>query len=464
MKNYGIRGFLLLLVALLPASCIKDDYAASEKASVTMTFTTRAPSGLAVPDILPGEGMKHLRVIVADQVSGEIRFNYTHEFEDDQTSTKVTFGDLYAGHTYDFYAIANEQSFDGDFSNPDLTQLSSMSLDVDASSLIGNSNHLPASAKKTMQVQADENQSLAITLHRVVAKANVTFINETGTSQTVSDVRLLKIGGANTPLFPKGDPDLKNYVPDVSASENIALGNVTLGAGASSSLVGYFYESKETDGYVLQATWNGETRQFKLTEMEGGSVIKGYILRNQQLNINILLKKNGLSLEVQVNDWNDGGSFDMSYGEAFNGGLELLSGNPKVTNENGEAYAVTYGNESSPGHDLTFNLGIDQPVAATWTANLTNGSDFEVVKTEDNAAATGYIDGKPVSITIRPKGFDPNNPVKETELYITLTLNGQTVGDTENHGEQLINSGNKHPGTITRIKIRQIAPSDWPQP
>lgn len=80
MKNmrvkYGSLATLcLLLLALLPASCIQDEYAAKGTATVTMTFTTRAisnPTTRAVGDLLDNEQMRTLRVIVARSETSEI--------------------------------------------------------------------------------------------------------------------------------------------------------------------------------------------------------------------------------------------------------------------------------------------------------------------------------------------------------------------------------------------------------
>ena len=111
MKNKLLKhtGAMLLLLACCLTSCIKEEgFTPTDKASVTLTFTTRAPGDDADPNaILEGEGMKNLRVIVVDQASKEIRFNRTFPVPDNATSHTVRFGDLYAGRTYDFYAIAN---------------------------------------------------------------------------------------------------------------------------------------------------------------------------------------------------------------------------------------------------------------------------------------------------------------------------------------------------------------------
>ena len=90
MKNKLLKhtGAMLLLLACCLTSCIKEEgFTPTDKASVTLTFTTRAPGD--DPNLLKGEGMKHLRVIVADQQSGEVRFNYTHAFDQEETTQNV---------------------------------------------------------------------------------------------------------------------------------------------------------------------------------------------------------------------------------------------------------------------------------------------------------------------------------------------------------------------------------------
>lgn len=229
------------------------------------------------------------------------------------------------------------------------------------------------------------------------------------------------------------------------------------------------YGSTNPDEYVPYVNYDGLSKSyiFSIDYTTGGTpkhkdVYLPRVLRNQSIDVEGTLRSGSLELAVTVNDWEDGGSFDMSYGEEFSGTLTLESGNPFVGVDADQAYAVTYSDAAVARHDLTFSLNITQPIGATWTANLTNGGAFEVVKA-DGTAASGGIDGQPVTLTVRPTAaYDVAHPA-ETELYITLTRNSQTeTGGEENRGEQIINSDLSHPGTATRIKIRQIAPSDWP--
>ena len=70
-KKYSVQlAGLLLLLALLPVSCIKDDYAPKGTATVTMTFTTRAISNSttrATGDLLDNEQMKTIRLKLQKQ-------------------------------------------------------------------------------------------------------------------------------------------------------------------------------------------------------------------------------------------------------------------------------------------------------------------------------------------------------------------------------------------------------------
>ena len=117
----------------------------------------------------------------------------------------------------------------------------------------------------------------------------------------------------------------------------------------------------------------------------------------------------GLDLKTYVHEWYDGGSMDINYADNYAGDLNVITQTP-VTTEDGEAYAVVYGDNDKMA---TFTFRMTLPVAGTWTAN--------------------------------------------TELYITVTtVNGERMG------EQIINPDSKnYPGTTTSIKIRQVSLDQW---
>ena len=168
----------------------------------------------------------------------------------------------------------------------------------------------------------------------------------------------------------------------------------------------------------------------------------------------------GLDLVTRVYEWYDGGSIDINYADNYAGALNVISDTPLTTGTGeDEAYAVVYGDNDKVA---TFTFRMTLPVAGTWTANLTNGSQFELTSASGLASGVGVGDTDDpneglVTFSVRPtQDYDPGT-VRETELYITvITVNG------EHMGEQLINPESKnYPGTITRIKIRQVSLDQW---
>lgn len=165
----------------------------------------------------------------------------------------------------------------------------------------------------------------------------------------------------------------------------------------------------------------------------------------------------GLDLETHVYEWYDGGSIDINYADNYSGELNVITQTP-VTTDDGDAYAVVYGDNDKVA---TFTFRMTLPVAGTWTANLTNGSQFELTSASGLASGVGVGDTDDpneglVTFSVRPtQDYDPGT-VRETELYITVTtING------EHMGEQLINQSKNYPGTTTRIKIRQVSLDQW---
>lgn len=165
----------------------------------------------------------------------------------------------------------------------------------------------------------------------------------------------------------------------------------------------------------------------------------------------------GLDLETHVYEWHDGGSLDINYADNYAGDLNVITQTP-VTTEDGEAYAVVYGDNDKMA---TFTFRMTLPVAGTWTANLTNGSQFELTSASGTASGVGVGNTEDtneglVTFSVRPtQEYEPGtNP--ETELYITVaTVNGERMG------EQVINPDENYPGTTTRIKIRQVSLDQW---
>lgn len=426
MRNNLLKytGAMLLLLACCLTSCIKEDYAVADKASVTLTFTTRA-NGTTDSSLEAGEGMKHLRVLVVDQATSEIRFNYEREFQENELSATVTFGDLYAGHTYDFYAIANEESFDGDFSGtPDLKQLYETLLNQKAGTLINASDgkHLPAAAMRSLKITGNGNQRLEIEMQRVVAKARVNFINQTGTAQQITGIRLVKVGAANTSLFPTSYD--MNYTPNDNGSVDLDLGDVTVSASmdeTASTALGYFYESTAPEGgYALQATWNGEQKTFPLTEMGGGNGLS-QILRNAFINITLTLKQNDWKLEYEVLEWEDA-PINIDF-------KDVLSYMSEGWTEETYYQLGVAGDENTvwmnPIRTAELKFVINAPSGTLWRAYLEG--DVNAFRFVTPTSGPAYAEGKPVTQTLQIEVTDPASDERhEAVLRVFADIAGKT--------------------------------------
>ena len=164
----------------------------------------------------------------------------------------------------------------------------------------------------------------------------------------------------------------------------------------------------------------------------------------------------GLDLTCNVLEWGDGESIDINYSDGFSGTLTLNTATRKTPD--GEALAVVYGDDEKWA---TFTFRMTAPVAATWTANLTDGSHFELYSATGTASGIGVGNSQDeneglVTFNVRPTQEYDVNEIYETELYISvISVNG------EHMGEQDINEVTKYPGTITRIKIRQVSLDQW---
>ena len=116
LKKYSLAATLMAILCLLPASCITDDApAATEKATVTMTFTTRAVTDdTNGSSLLDNEQMRTLHVIMVRSSDSEVILNERYDIAPEVTSQTITYNDLVVdknnGTEFDFYAIVNEGS------------------------------------------------------------------------------------------------------------------------------------------------------------------------------------------------------------------------------------------------------------------------------------------------------------------------------------------------------------------
>ena len=306
MKYTGIAAVCLLLLALLPASCIMDDYAPKGTASVTMTFTTRAISdGLTrAPGILlDNEQMTSLRVIVARSTTNEILYNVKYAIDASQTSKTITFSELTVkteGEDFDFYAIANEEAF-----VTTATELEGKGIDLATlkTRVLNKSFNRPPLSKipqagfKTIRVGANENKTASMQLHFPVGKVQLIFNNQTGSEVTLTNVGLMGVAPNQGYLFK--DIDLNEGLPSNTTQVGNLLfgseGTLTIPVSPSSDVspfVRYIYPGQMTPGdYKLTANWNGKPCEVELKLKDAAEAISsiGY---GEQYNINITLLAN----------------------------------------------------------------------------------------------------------------------------------------------------------------------------
>lgn len=306
-KKYSVQlAGLLLLLTLLPVSCIKDDYAAKEKATVQVTFTTRAISGSSDTDaeaLEEYEHMRTLRVIVAR--ANDILYNVKYNIDEGETRKIITFSELTVnadGEDFDFYAIANEEGTGyNDWETVSVGTLTSRNLNNIATLNNGNT-FIPQTAKATITVKPQQDgsiQSATIPLQFAVAKVRLTIENTSTTEQTVSGISLSGVDMTSTPLFAG---------TNLSGEKNgsVSLGDMTIpiessGTPGKSTVYAYFYEN--TGGvYGLNATWGASSTTFDINTLGKLSEIK----RGTELDITITIKKSVTTPEdffIQVNTW-----------------------------------------------------------------------------------------------------------------------------------------------------------------
>lgn len=308
-RTYALLAAAVVAVALLSVSCIKDsDLTAGEKASVTMTFTTRVSDNVTAENLLDNEQMRKLRVIVARSGTNDIIYNVSYDIQPGEGKKVIHFSELTVkkeGEKIDFYAIANEQAFlsDGESlegKNVDLGALKARILKKDfnnpALSLI------PQAAFETITVGPSENTSSTMNLLFPLAKVVLNFDNQTGESVDLTNVQIDGIADQGY-LF----KDVQREYPQ-AGMRTVKFGTdgaLTVPDGEVADVVApfvrYLYPWKHDDGWKLTATWGSSPHEavFKVNN----EVLKE-LQHGQQLNVNVLLMVNKqVTINWQVVDW-----------------------------------------------------------------------------------------------------------------------------------------------------------------
>lgn len=436
MKNMRVKyGSLatvcLLLLALLPASCIKDDYAAKGTATVTMTFTTRAISNnatRAVDDLLDNEQMKTLRVIVARSSNSEILYNVKYDIQPEETQKKITFSELTVnknGEKFKFYAIANENGFLS--GNESLGGTSVSLTDLYDRVLTGGFTEeaiLPQVGYREIEVKPQESgiQEETMKLDFPAGKIQLTFVNETGKEVNLTNVKVPSVAPNQAYLFYHGQtPSGTTLTGDVDFDDITVPSGTESDPTTFSGGYQYIYPGAAGEGkYKLTATWNSKVFEelLKTTDAQNGI---SSIPRNCLVNIVITLKSGGgFGVKCDVQDWYDV-SYDYTLSDAGQFAITEPNAMEFTYDGNQKAIATQYSTESGASNrQATFTVRMTTPVGVRWMAHLTNAQDFEFV-TDENHAAEGVGGSSPVTLLIRPtKSFDATGERPYTELYVTL--------------------------------------------
>lgn len=303
-KHRYLAAACLLLLSLLAVSCISDDYPVRDKATVKMTFTTRAISNptTTAGGLEDNEHMRTLRVIVARQ-NGEILYNLKYDIAENETSKTITFSEMTVnadGETFDFYAIANEEGvgYSGSWENVTVADLKGMNLSegfLTNANDVSKNTMIPQTAYKQIKVAPQSGggiQSEIMKLDFAVAKVRLTINNTSAGDQYVNDINLSGLNMTSTPLFANGT------LSDVTG-RTLSLGDMTIHANESATVYAYFFEN--TGGtYNLTASWNGT----QTLNLNNSAANINAISRGTELNINITLNATTTpTFNIEVVPW-----------------------------------------------------------------------------------------------------------------------------------------------------------------
>lgn len=462
-RTYALLAAAVVAVALLSVSCIKDsDLTAGEKASVTMTFTTRVSDNVTAENLLDNEQMRKLRVIVARSGTNDIIYNVSYDIQPDERWKTIRFSELTVkkeGENFDFYAIANEDAFltDGkslEGKNVDLGALKAHILNKDFNSPA--LSLIPQAAFTTIKVGPNEQKKAQMKLLFPLVKVVLNFDNQTGESVGLTNVQIDGTAGQGY-LFKDVHPEYPQATAGMGTVKFGTDGALTVPAGEVADVapfVRYLYPWNHDDGWKLTATWGSSPHEavFKVNN----EVLKK-LQHGQQLNVNVLLIANSLKVSLTVSDWTVDDQI-LDFSTEFNGLLNPASaGSVKLTADKG-AVAVATDNDGTQ-REATFSFKMFSPEGVRWTAHLENTSEFELTGTTSGYGPKDAVD---VTFGVKPKFEHVATDAKSVKLYITVE---QPFGGTESEGIQVINPEEngiyRFPGTETEIEIRQVSESEF---
>lgn len=464
-RTYALLAAAVVAVALLSVSCIKDsDLTAGEKASVTMTFTTRVSDNVTAGNLLGNEQMRKLRVIVARSGTNDIIYNVSYDIQPGEKQKTIRFSELTVnkdGENFDFYAIANEDAFltggeSLEGKNVSLSALKSCILKKDFNSPA--LSLIPQAAFTTIKVGPNEQKKASMKLLFPLVKVVLNFDNQTGEPVGLTNVQIDGTAGQGY-LFKDVHPEYPQATAGMGTVKFGRDGALTVPAGEvadddASPYIRYLYPWTSGNAYKLTATWGSKTHEvvFKIGDEELKKLQHG-----QQLNVNVLLIANSLKVSLTVSDWTVDDQI-LDFSTKFNGLLNPASaGSVKLIADKG-AVAVATDNDGTQ-REATFSFKMFSPVGVRWTAHLENTSEFELTGTTSGYGAKDAVD---VTFGVKPKFEHVATDAKSVKLYITVE---QPFGGAGSDGIQVINPEEngvyRFPGTSTEILIQQVSESEF---
>lgn len=456
---------VVLAMALLPVSCIKEDYpvAAGEKASVTMTFTTRVSDNVTAENLLDNEQMQTLRVIVARSGTNDIIYNVSYDIQPGETQKTIRFSELTVkkeGEDIDFYAIANEQAFlsDGESLEGKNVNLGALKARILTNKDFNNPalSLIPQAAFTTIKVGLNEQKKASMKLLFPLVKVVLNFDNQTGETVGLTNVQIDGIADQGY-LFKDVHPEYPQATAGMGTVKFGTKGALTVPDGEVDDVapfVRYLYPWNHDDGWKLTATWGSSPHEavFKVNN----EVLKE-LQHGQQLNVNVLLIANSLKVSLTVSDWTVDDQI-LDFSTEFNGLLNPAStGSVKLTADKGAVAVATDNNGTQ--REATFSFKMFSPEGVRWTAHLENTSEFELTGITSGYGAKDAVD---VTFGVKPKFEHVATDAKSVKLYITVE---QPFGGAGSDGIQVINPEEngvyRFPGTSTEILIQQVSESEF---
>ena len=478
------------------ASCINDDYGVDGcnqgPANVRLMVQTDATRSIGSGDT--DNEVRQLRVYAFNAAGERVGYAYVEDVPQGTFYVPVS---LSESGNIRFYVLANDGFATGASVPGDLGDLTQQQLNrlyftgwqevggecispmVNNATVEGTYSYL-----EPVQIQGNTSgwQIVPVNVQHILARLRL-MLNKEGDGEVVINRAAVRHRPDNYMLFtPQSVNNVVTFnnnseqavdefvAEDVMITQQAATGGVqTYQEIGRTFLKPNAYGSSNPDEYVAYADYDDVSKSYVLSidysvggTAKEATVYLPRVLRNQSIEVEGTLKSGRLELQANVVDWIDGPSSNIDYSDEYEGQLDVITGARRTTD--GAAYAVVYGTDAQAADRyVSFEMTMTLPAGATWTANLTNGSDFEVYSA--TGAASGMGDGQPVTFTVRPRNPFVPGTTPETELFITLTR--LVGGNPQKDGAQVINPEEggvyKHPGDLTHVKIRQVSLDEWNQ-